>query len=76
METPAEATRPCDLFRLPPNPTQADLDGGYGTRGAQILVCDGKRDLAVQAQELEHQLIDQWIALRAERNRPWWKVWQ
>lgn len=72
METPAEAKRPCDLYRLPAAPVQSDLDGGYGTRGAQILVCDGRRDLAVQAQVLEHQLIDQWMALRAERSRPFW----
>jgi hypothetical protein len=72
VQLPAEAAKPCDVYRLPPEPVQADLEGGYTIRGAQILGCDGKRDLGAQALALEHQLIDQWMALRAERNRPFW----
>jgi hypothetical protein len=53
---PAEAARPCSLYLLPARPTQADLEIGYVTRGAQILACDGARKLAVDTHEAEHRL--------------------
>ena len=53
---PAEAARPCGLYLLPPKPTQADLEIGYATRGAQIVACDAARRLAVQTHEAEHEL--------------------
>jgi hypothetical protein len=43
---------------LPPAPTQADLEIGYATRGAQIVACDAARRLAVQTLEAEHALAD------------------
>lgn len=56
---PAEATRPCAVYRLPPAPTQADLEIGYATRGAQIAACDAARTLAVQTQAAEHAMQDE-----------------
>jgi hypothetical protein len=53
---PAEAARPCSLYLLPQKPTQADLEIGYATRGAQIVACDAARRLAVQTHEAEHAL--------------------
>jgi len=53
---PAEASRPCSLYRLPPNPTQADLEVGYASRGAQIVACDAARRLAVETHSAEHEL--------------------
>jgi hypothetical protein len=58
VEMPAEATRPCELYRLPEAPTQADLEIGYATRGAQIVACDAARRLAVQTHVAEHALED------------------
>ena len=49
---PVEATTPCELYRLPVNPTEADLEVGYATRGSQVVICDLKRKLAVEAQRL------------------------
>lgn len=56
VEMPAEAARPCGLHILPANPTQADLEIGYATRGAQIVACDAARRLAVQTHAAEHAL--------------------
>jgi hypothetical protein len=56
---PAEATRPCAIYRLPSAPTQADLEIGYATRGAQLAACDAARSLAVQTQAAEHAMQDQ-----------------
>jgi hypothetical protein len=56
---PAEAERPCSLYRLPANPSQADLEIGYATRGAALAACDAARALAVQTYAAEHALIDQ-----------------
>lgn len=53
---PAEATKPCALYRLPDTPTQADLEIGYATRGAQIVACDLARSLAVQTFIAEHAM--------------------
>jgi hypothetical protein len=56
---PATAGQPCSLFLLPPAPTQADLEIGYATRGAQVIACDAARALAVQTHAAEHALEDQ-----------------
>jgi hypothetical protein len=56
LEMPAEAARPCSLYVLPDKPTEADLEIGYATRGAQIVACDAARRLAVQTHEAEHTL--------------------
>lgn len=56
---PAEAARPCSLYVLPVQPTQADLEIGYATRGSQIVACDAARALAVQTHQAEHGLADQ-----------------
>jgi uncharacterized lipoprotein YajG len=64
IQMPAEAARPCSLFVLPQAPTQADLEIGYATRGAQLMACDAARRLAVQTLEAEHVLEDQ---LRSRR---------
>jgi hypothetical protein len=56
IETPAEAKRPCSLYVLPEMPTEADLEIGYATRGAQLVACDAARRLAVQTHEAEHAL--------------------
>lgn len=53
---PSEARRPCELHRLPAIPTQADLEIGYATRGAQIVACDAARRLAVETHDAEHGL--------------------
>ena len=58
MQTPAEAERPCAIYLLPTAPTQADLEIGYVTRGAQIVACDAARALAVRTHEAEHGLAD------------------
>ena len=58
IETPAEAARPCSLYLLPKSPTQADLEVGFATRGAQIVACDAARRLAFQTLEAEHELQD------------------
>ena len=58
VETPAEAQRPCAIYLLPTAPTQADLEIGYVTRGAQIVACDAARALAVGTHEAEHGLAD------------------
>jgi hypothetical protein len=56
IDMPAEAARPCSLYVLPAKPTQADLEVGYATRGAQVVACDAARRLAVQTHEAEHAL--------------------
>lgn len=72
---PAEAKRACGLYVLPPAPTNADLEVGYATRGAQLAVCEGRRQLAVDTHAAERVLDDQARAAREKRRRPWWKFW-
>jgi hypothetical protein len=55
---PAEAAKACSLYLLPSAPTQADIEVGYATRGAQVVACDAARALAVQTHESEHALED------------------
>ena len=61
---PAEATRPCELPRLPDTPTLADLELGYARRGLQILACDGARRLAVETHAHEHRLEEEALKAR------------
>lgn len=57
----AEAVRqPCELARLPDQPTAADLEAAYVRRGAQLAACDAARRLAVETLEAERLLIDAW----------------
>jgi hypothetical protein len=58
VEMPAEALRPCAIYLLPAEPTQADLEIGYAERGAQIASCNAARNLAVQTHSAEHELED------------------
>ena len=71
----AEATtRPCALAVLPPQPTRADLDAAYVTRGAQIISCDAARRLAVETLMAERALQDRWReAVGASARRAWWR---
>lgn len=71
---PALAASPCAIFTLPLAPTQADLEAGYSRRGAQLVACDAARQLAVDTHADEHRLEDALAADRAERARPWWKL--
>jgi hypothetical protein len=64
---PAEAGKACSLYLLPLAPTQADLEIGYATRGAQVVACDAARALAVQTHESEHALEDR---ITATGHRP------
>lgn len=52
----AEAKAPCALHTLPLEPTLADLEIGYVTRGAQIVACDAARRLAVETYEAQRSL--------------------
>ena len=53
---PAAAETACVLYRMPDMPTQADLEIGYATRGAQLVACDALRALAVDTHRAEHKL--------------------
>ena len=59
VEMPAEAMKTCSLYLLPEHATQADLEIGYASRGAQLVACDAARALAVQTHAAEHALEDQ-----------------
>jgi len=54
----AAATRPCELHHLPAEPTLADLEVGYMTRGRQIADCDQARRLAVDTLTAERAAIE------------------
>ena len=66
LATPVEAARPCRLYRLPAKPTQADLELGYATRGADLVACDAARRLMVETHEAEHALEDRLISGKAK----------
>jgi hypothetical protein len=66
---PQAATRPCPVYRLPANPTQADFEAGYEIRGLQIAECDSRRRLAVDT-VIEQQLQNaRWAAEAAKVRR-------
>lgn len=76
VEMPPEATRPCAIYRLPDTPSEADLEIGYATRGAQLVACNAARDLAVGIHAAEHQLEAVQAKARSARQRPWWAFWR
>ena len=67
IEMPQTASAPCELYVLPPHPSQGDLDIGYATRGAQLVACDVARRLAVATFEAEHKL-----QKKQPVRRRWW----
>jgi len=67
LTLPALSEAPCHLAVLPDNPTQADLEAVYITRGAGIVTCNAARQLAVDTLKAERSLIDQWLAQRPKR---------
>ena len=63
---PQAATERCPVWRLPDNPTMADLEAGFEIRGLQIAECDGRRGLAVDT-VVEQQLANaRWAAEAAK----------
>lgn len=56
IEMPPAARQACDLFTLPANATQGDLDRGFVVRGAQIVACDSARRLAVETFDAQQAL--------------------
>jgi hypothetical protein len=75
IETPPEAEERCEIYILPLDPTLADLEVGYQTRGAQLMACDGRRGLAVSAHAREHELEAEWLRIREARGRWRWWPW-
>ncbi len=69
---PTAATTPCVLERLPPAPTQADLEVAYIERGRRLVACDSARSLAVETLLAERVLQDRWRDAGA-RPRP--SIW-
>ena len=67
------AERPCALAVLPPQPTRADLDAAYVTRGAQIVSCDAARRLAVETLMAERALLDRWREPVGGSERRGWR---
>lgn len=65
LTLPDVARQPCRLPVLPEAPTQADLDAAYLARGEAVAVCDGRRELAVQAFDAQQRAIQ-------PPPRPWW----
>jgi hypothetical protein len=55
-QIPIEASRPCELYRVPAEPSMVDLEVGYLKRGEQLVACDAARQLAVQIHLIEHEL--------------------
>ena len=60
LQMPSAAVEPCSLYRLPEQPTLADLEIALAARGAALVDCDGRRRLAVETARAEHDLQDQW----------------
>jgi len=69
---PQTALQACQLVgQLPADPTQADLEMGYALRGAEILSCDARRELAVSIFERQNAEQVQWRDQLTRRS--WWK---
>lgn len=69
---PATALQPCQLVgRLPAEPTVADLEIGYAVRGAEIVACDAKRQLAADVHQAEHEDEDAWLEAITPRPSIW-----
>lgn len=74
LDLPETVRRSCALSTLPPEPTRADLEIAYATRGAQIVACDGARRLAVETLEAERAMQE---AVRADAasSGGWRRFW-
>jgi hypothetical protein len=70
LQMPPTAQESCALYLLPPSPTVSDLEVGFATRGAQLVDCDGRRRLAVETAQAEHEVQDRWLAPPPARG--WW----
>lgn len=68
LEIPADAQKPCALYRLPASPTRADLEVGYVTRGAQLIECEGRRAVAVTTFATQAAAEAAWIEARERRR--------
>lgn len=75
LSLPPAATTPCVLERLPPAPTQADLEVAYIERGAQLVACERARALAVETLAAERALQDRWRREIEGRSRPRLRLW-
>lgn len=69
---PETARTPCLVATLPPEPTRFDLELAYVQRGAEIVACDARRDLAVRTHDSEHA--DEAVWLKAQRPSIWRRV--
>ncbi len=63
---PQAARMPCQLPMMPDNPTISDLEITHDARGLMLAVCDGRRDLAVQAFDAQSRAL-------TPPSRPWWR---
>lgn len=61
LALPEQAARPCELPRLPPAASEADLDADYARRGAALVACDAARRLAVETLKAERRLVQRWL---------------
>ena len=68
---PETARAVCDLYLLPADATAADLEIGFATRGAQVVTCEARRQLAVSVHEGEHADEARWLRDACERRRGW-----
>ena len=55
-DMPPAARQACELFVLPKDATEGDLDRGFVLRGAQIVACDSARRLAVETFDAQQAL--------------------
>lgn len=70
----ADVRRPCALATSD-YATAGDLGATNMARGAAVAECEGKRADAVFAFDEQARLAQEWLRQRAERARPWWKLW-
>jgi hypothetical protein len=68
LTLPQAARTPCQLPMMPDNPTISDLEVTHDARGLMLAVCDGRRDLAVQAFDAQSRAL-------APPSRPFWRFW-
>ena len=66
---PQAATERCPVYRLPANPTMADLEAGFEIRGLQIAECDLRRGLAVDTVVEQRLANARWAAAAAKVRR-------
>lgn len=71
LTLPSAATEPCRLPTLPPEPTRADLEIGYLTRGEALVACELARRLATETFTTQQALEARWREAVAPRRR-WW----